>query len=223
MIKNALDEGRFQQKNRNISGFTEESTITEQAHAAREPAYEILPLFYERWSPRAMNGKKLEENELFRLFESARWAPSTYNEQEWRFLYANNNSPQWHLFFDALLEANQIWCKNASTLVLIAGKETMTQNGKNNPVHSFDCGASFQNIALQGISMGLVIHGMAGFSSDKIKENLSIPDGYHPEAMFAIGHPAEKEILPENSQDKEKPSGRKPIEEFICEGKFNFG
>src|SRR6185436_18316236 len=80
----------------------------------RKPDYPIDPLFLRRWSPRAMSGEPLTERELMTLFEAARWAPSTYNEQEWRFLYARRDTPHWSLFFNLLMEANQVWCKNAA-------------------------------------------------------------------------------------------------------------
>ena len=76
----------------------------------RTPDYPIEPLFLDRWSPRAMSGEPIDERELLRLFEAARWAPSTYNEQEWRFLYARRDSPHWPAFFGLLMEANQAWC-----------------------------------------------------------------------------------------------------------------
>jgi nitroreductase len=188
----------------------------------RKPDYPVEELFVARWSPRAMTGTPLTNGELETLFEAARWAPSTYNEQEWRFLYARRETPQWQTFFDLLVEGNQAWCKNAAMLVVILAKKTFTQNGKPNPVHLFDTGAAFENIALQATAMGLVVHGMQGFNFDKARTALHVPDDYDIAAMFAAGHPAEPDMLPQQLRDREKPSGRKPISQIVCEGPFTF-
>src|SRR3954453_20347778 len=94
----------------------------------RKPDYPIEPLIYRRWSPRAMSGEPLTEKEIFTLFEAARWAPSTYNEQEWRFLYARRDTPQWPLLFDLLKEANQAWCKNAAVLCVVLARKRFIRN-----------------------------------------------------------------------------------------------
>src|SRR5687768_5737942 len=163
----------------------------------RTPDRPIEPLFIRRWSPRAMSGKPITEEQLLTLFEAARWAPSTYNEQEWRFLYARRETAQWPLFFDLLMEANQAWCKNAALLVLIVAHKVFARNGKPNPVHLFDVGSAWENLALQATAMGLVSHGMAGFDFDKARTALRVPDDYAVAAMFAIGHPGDPDHLPE--------------------------
>lgn len=188
----------------------------------RKADHPIESLFLRRWSPRAMSGKPITEAERMSLFEAARWAPSTYNDQEWRFLYALRDTPKWQTHFDLLMEANQTWCKNAAMLVVIAGHKVFSRNGKPNPVHLFDCGNAFENLALQGASMGLVVHGMAGFDFEKARTALKIPDEYAVAAMFAVGHPGDPEQLPENLREIEKPSGRKPVSEITCEGDFAF-
>src|SRR5215470_10160544 len=104
-----------------------------RAEVFRKADYPIEPLFVRRWSPRAMSGEPISEKELLTLFEAARWAPSTYNEQEWRFLYARRDTPTWTIFFDLLVERNKQWCKQAALLVVILAKKTFTQNGKPNP------------------------------------------------------------------------------------------
>src|SRR5262245_36262805 len=100
------------------------------ALTVRKPDYPIEPIFLRRWSPRAMTGEPIKEDELMRMFEAARWAPSTYNEQEWRFLYGRNNSPNWNTFFNLLVPANQAWCKSAGVLLVVLSKKTFTHNGK---------------------------------------------------------------------------------------------
>jgi nitroreductase len=172
------------------------------ATKTRKPDYPIHPLFLKRWSPRAMSRELISEQELMTLFEAARWAPSTYNEQEWRFLYAWNGDPHWETFFGLLMQANQVWCAKAAVLVVVLSKKTFTLNGKPNPVHTFDSGASFENLALQGAEMGLVVHGMAGFDRDKTRNDLKVPDDFSVEAMIAIGKPGDPAALPPELRER---------------------
>ncbi|MDQ3623608.1 MAG: nitroreductase family protein [Verrucomicrobiota bacterium] len=188
----------------------------------RKPDHPIEPLIHRRWSPRAMSGEPLSEEELLRLFEAARWAPSTYNEQEWRFLYARRDSPHWPLFFDLLMEANQVWCRNAAVLTVVLARKTFTRNNKPNPVHLFDTGSAWENLALQAAAMGLVAHGMAGFHFEKARTTLRVPDEFAVAAMFALGRPGNPDDLPDELRKLETPSGRRPVRESICEGPFAF-
>jgi len=167
-----------------------------------------------------MSGDVLSTQEVLTLFEAARWAPSTYNEQEWKFIYSVHGSDSWKKFFDLLVEANQVWCQKASMLCVITGRTHFSKNGKPNPVHLFDCGNAFENLALQGTSMGLVVHGMSGFDYEKAKTVLNIPDTHVVVAMFAVGRPGNPEELPEKLKEVECPSPRKPLEDIISEGKF---
>lgn len=186
----------------------------------RKADYDIEPIFLKRWSPRAMSGEDVSDKELFTLFEAARWAPSTYNEQEWRFLYARRETAHWPTFFDLLVEANQVWCKNAAVLVCVLSHKIFERNGNPNPVHTFDSGAAFENLALQGAAMNLVIHGMAGFDFDAAPRMLGVPEDYKVEAMFAVGRPGDPAQLSEELREREEPSGRKPVSAFVFEGLF---
>jgi nitroreductase len=188
--------------------------------AYRKPGYGIDELFINRWSPRAMSGESVETDKLLTLFEAARWAPSSNNNQPWRFLYARRDTESWPLFFDRLTESNRIWAVRAAVLVVVFSKTTFDFNGKPARTHSFDAGAAWANLALQGSLMGLVVHGMQGFDYDRAKETLRIPDGYQVEAMIAIGKPGHKEDLPEHLQQREFPSGRKELVEIVGEGLF---
>jgi nitroreductase len=188
----------------------------------RTPEHPIESLIYRRWSPRAMTGEPISDAEMLALFEAARWAPSTYNEQEWRFLYARRDTPHWATFFDLLVEANQQWCRNAAMLVVIVAHKVFARNGKPNAVHLFDCGSAWENLALQATAMGLVAHGMAGFDFDKAAATLRVPQDYAVAAMFAIGRPGDPDELPEALRKIEVPSGRRPVRESICEGPFTF-
>ena len=188
----------------------------------RTADHPIEELFLKRWSPRALSGKSVSEADLHRLFEAARWAPSSYNEQEWRYLYAHRGTPLWETFMNILMEANQVWCKDAGVLIVVLSKKTFTMNGKVNPVHSFDAGLSAMALLLQTAAMGLVGHGMAGFDRDKARTDLKIPDDFAVEAMIAIGHHGDPEKLPEAMRSGEVPSGRKKLSEIAREGHFAF-
>ncbi len=190
--------------------------------SVRTAAHPILPLLLRRWSPRALSGEPLSQAQLDTLLEAARWAPSTYNEQEWRFLYAHRDSAAFETFFGLLAEANQTWCKNAAVLVVVCSHKVFARNGKPNPVHTFDAGAAFENLCLQATEMGLVAHGMAGFDQEKARRELAVPDDYAIDAMIALGHPGDPADLPEDVRQMEQPSDRKPLAEISCAGKFAF-
>jgi nitroreductase len=193
-----------------------------QASDHRKADHAIEPIFIQRWSPRAMTGEDVSDEELYRLFEAARWAPSTYNEQEWRFLYARQGSAHWDTYFNLLMEANQQWCHNAAILMVVLSHKVFAKNGKPNPVHTFDAGAAFMNLALQGSAMDLVVHGMAGFDRDQARQDLRVPEDYAVEAMIAVGRPGDPDLLPEGLREREIPSGRNPVEAFAREGVFGF-
>ncbi|MDB5036993.1 MAG: nitroreductase [Bacteriovoracaceae bacterium] len=187
----------------------------------REVDHEISPIFPLRWSKRAMSGELITKEELLRLFEAARWAPSSFNNQPWRFIYALRNSEDFDRFSDLLQESNRVWAKEAAVLVLIVSHKTFDKTGQPARTHSFDTGAAWENIALQASHMGFVCHGMEGFDYIQAYDELSIPrDQYVVEAMAAIGKPGNIEILPTKLKEKEHPNTRKPIEEFVFEGRF---
>jgi len=188
----------------------------------RKPAFDINPLFIQRWSPRAMSGEALTREELFTLFEAARWAPSANNNQPWRFVYASRDTEYWPTFLDLLNDSNKVWAKEAAVLVVVASKTTFDQNEKFARTHTYDAGAAWENLALQGSIKGFVVHGMQGFNYDKARAALNIPDLYQVEAMIAIGKPGHKEDLPDHLQAREFPSARKAVGEIVSEGIFRF-
>ena len=186
----------------------------------RKADHPIEPLVLRRWSPRAMSGEAISDEEILTLFEAALWATSTFNEQEWLFLYARRDTPHWPVFFDLLVEGNRVWCERAAMLVVILGHRIMQRTGQPNRVHLFDCGNAFENLALQGTAMGLVVHGMQGFDYEKARAVLRVPEEYSVVVMFAVGRPGELEQLPEKLRAREVPSGRRPVAESIREGGF---
>ena len=188
--------------------------------AKRKADYPVEALFVDRWSPRAMSGKEIAEEELLTLFEAARWAPSSYNNQPWRILYARRNTIYWSLFFDLLVDFNKTWAKNAAALVVFVSKRTFDHNDELSVTHSFDTGAAWENLALQATLKKLVVHGMEGFDYEKARMALQIPPDFRVEAMAAIGKPGKKEDLPAGLQEREMPSGRRPLAELVIEGPY---
>jgi nitroreductase len=186
----------------------------------RKADHPIDKLFLDRWSPRAMSGEEIAEPDLMVLFEAARWAPSSYNNQPWRILYARRKGPHWQTFFDLLVDMNKAWAKNAAVLLLFISKTTFDHSGKPSRTHSFDAGSAWENLALQGINKGYVVHGMEGFDHEKAKSVLKIPEGFRVEAMAAVGLPGIKEELPGELQKRESPNDRRKLSETICEGPY---
>lgn len=191
--------------------------ITEQ----RKPEYDINPLILSRWSPRAMTGEAIPHEELLALFEAAKWAPSSYNGQPWRFIYAERtNQAAWERLFNLMGDFNQSWTKNAAVIMVVISRTTFEHNGKPSVTHSFDTGAAWAMLALEANSRGLVAHGMQGFDYDKAKQDLHVPDDYTVEAMIAIGKRAPKDTLPADLQEMEVPSTRKALKDIVMEGEF---
>ncbi len=186
----------------------------------RRPDFDIDRIFLNRWSPRSMSGDEISRDALFSLFDAARWAPSSNNNQPWRFIYACRNTDHWPIFFDLLTDQNKIWARNAAVLIVVVSKKTFDYNEKPARTHSYDAGAAWENLALQGSLKALVVHGMQGFDYDRAKKALNIPDVFQVEAMIAVGKPGKKEDLPEGLQEREAPSTRKTLSEIVMEGSF---
>src|SRR5437660_3898894 len=186
----------------------------------RRADYPIEPFLIDRWSPRAMSGEEISREELMRLFEAARWAPSSFNAQQWRALYARRGTEHWQTFFDLLVDANKAWAKNAAVLVVFISRRNFDHNDEPSVTHSYDCGAAWENFALQGFKQGLVVHGMEGFDYERARTELRIPDDFQVEAMAAVGRPGPKELLPEKLQARESPNDRRKVSESVFEGPF---
>jgi nitroreductase len=185
---------------------------------ARTPDFPIDTLFVDRWSPRAMSGEGIADDELLVLFEAARWAPSSGNLQPWRMFYAHRDTPDWPTFFGLLNQGNQTWCRNAAVLIVVASQQFSSRSGAPLRTHSYDTGAAWQNFALQGTRSGLVVHGMAGFNYDLARRELRIPESWQVEAMIAVGRPGSAADLSESLQAREKPSPRQPVSAFVYRG-----
>jgi nitroreductase len=188
----------------------------------RRADHPIDKLFLDRWSPRAMSGDVLSEQELMVLFEAARWAPSSGNNQPWRILYARRDGEHWPLFLGLLVEGNRRWADKAAALLVFISKKTFDKNGAPSITHSYDTGAAWENLALQAFLKGYVIHGMEGFDYARARDVLKIPEGFDVEAMAAVGRPGNVADLPEDLQKRELPNSRRKLEQTIREGPFSF-
>jgi nitroreductase len=193
----------------------------------RTADYPIDPKFLERWSPRAFTGEVISETDLMTILEAARWAPSSYNSQPWRFVYARRDTPHWEKLLGLLIPFNQSWAKQAGALVIIVSNSLMTTPSDDKPVpshsHSFDTGAAWAYMALEAQRIGWHTHGMVGFDIPRAFAELDVPEGHRVEAAVAIGRQCDKSVLPEALQAREVPSPRKPISESVFEGGFKKG
>jgi len=189
--------------------------------SARKSNYPINPLILNRWSPRSMTGEALNDDDIMSLFEAARWAPSSYNNQPWRFIYAKRNTEHWDRFFNLLAEGNKNWTKNAALLVVVISRKNFEFNEKPAITHQFDAGSAWENLALEASSRGIVAHGMQGFDYEKAGVDLGVPHDFEVMEMIAIGKKGPIEILPPELQEMEKLTDRKPLKEIIMEGFYH--
>jgi len=183
----------------------------------RQPAYPIDPAVLSRWSPRSILEKEVPDNVLMSVLEAARWAPSAFNAQPWRFIVARTKEER-ETFHSFINDFNLVWCEKAPVLILILSK-TVTDRGEF-PSHAFDTGAAWGFLALEATKQGLVTHPMLGFDAAKARETLGIPDEYVPQALVALGYQGPKEALPEALREREVPSQRRPLEEIVYRGRF---
>lgn len=191
----------------------------------RVPTYPIAEQFIERWSPRAFTDESIPETTLLSFIEAARWAPSAYNSQPWRFLYALRDSGDWPRYLELLNEFNRGWAQHASALLVIVSKTTFTAPGKTEeqpaPSHTFDTGAAWGFFALQAHLAGWQTHAMAGFDQERARHELKIPAGYAVHAMVAVGRQGDKASLPEHLQARETPSPRLELSAIAAAGDFS--
>lgn len=184
----------------------------------RKPTVPVLDLIVQRWSPRAMADEPLTDLQIQQLVEAARWAPSSYNNQPWRFFYALRDDEFWQEYLNLLVPFNQAWASRAGVLFIAVAKKTFDYNGKPSRTACYDTGAAAVSLALQGFSMGLVVHQMEGFDYDRAAELLKLPADHEVMAMIAAGLPGDASQLSVELQEREKPSLRRPVEEILFHG-----
>ncbi len=184
--------------------------------------FPIHDLLARRWSPRAFDDRPVEVDALRTLLEAARWAPSSNNEQPWRFIVATkDHETGWNRLFDCLAEGNQKWTVLAPVLMLSVASMHFEDDGKPNRHAFHDTGLATENLVLQATASGLVAHQMAGFDVEKARVDLRIPAGYEPVVMIAVGYPGNPDILPERLRERElRPRSRRPIGEWTFGGQW---
>lgn len=170
-----------------------------------------------RKSSRALSGDPLSDAQIHTLFDAARRAPSAFNSQPWRFIYAKKDTPMWETLLNLLTESNRIWAQQASLLILVLSYKNDPVSGKTLETHSLDTGAAWQNLALQGCAMNLVVHAMRGLDIPRARQTLNISDALSIEIMIAVGPPGDPANLPANLQEKERKSGRFEVNEIAFE------
>jgi nitroreductase len=176
----------------------------------------VEELILRRWSPRAYADKDISAKELTTLFEAARWAASSSNEQPWRFLVGRRGDETYKKIFSSLVGFNQGWAKTAPVLVLSVAKKTFTGKDSHNRCNLHDTGAATILLALQATASGLHAHSMAGFDSELARASFAIPSDYDMGAVTAIGYLGDPAELPEHLQKTEiAPRHRKPLHEFV--------
>lgn len=187
-----------------------------------ETAIDIISAIKNRKSIRAFADKTIEKEKILQLFEAARWAASSFNEQPWRFVYATKEKEaQYNNILSTINEFNQSWAKDAPLLMIVVAKSEFSMNGKANRHAWYDTGAAMANFATQATIAGLFIHQMAGFSAEKAKEVLNIPDGFEAVAAVAVGYQGEAAQLNETLQAKENTlRSRKVLNEIAFEGQW---
>lgn len=189
-------------------------------HKAAAIDHEIHELLKWRWSPRAFADRVIDRDTLLRLFEAARWAPSSFNEQPWRFLVAPKPDQQeFDRMLQCLSEGNRAWAHRAAVLAISVAKLAFDRNQKPNRHAFHDVGMAIENLSMQATALGITVHQMAGFNVQAARDTYAIPDGFEPVAAIAMGYPGSPEMLDEKNRASELASrSRHPIASFVFRG-----
>jgi len=192
--------------------------------AATEHA--VHTLIAERWSPRLFEKRQIEPEKIASLLEAARWAPSSLNEQPWRYLVWDGSDSEAREKANSCLAHGNTWALEAPLLMLSAASGTFARNGKPNRHGQHDVGLASENLVLQAVALGLAAHQMAGYDEDKARELFNIPEDFTPMAMIAVGYPfrGDLESIPEDAQKRELAERtRKPLPEIAFDGTWARG
>jgi nitroreductase len=192
----------------------------------RKPAdtdHPIHDLIRERWSPRAFDDRRVERAQLLSLFEAARWAPSSGNEQPWRFVVAERHTDpeSFDRLIGSLNESNQIWARLAPVVGYSVASLTWQRTGKPNRHAWHDVGLSMSMLLVEATSRGLFVHQMAGYDAQKAREAAAIPEGFEPVAAFVVGYPGPIERLDERNRAREIATRtRRPVSQSAFQGRW---
>ncbi len=186
------------------------------------PGYPIQVLVARRWSPYAFAERPVSHDDLRSLFEAARWAASSYNEQPWRYIVATKANPEeFERLLSCLVEGNQVWAKAAPVLSLGCTSLNFARNGNPNAAAVHDLGLASATLTLEATARGLNVHQMIGILPDKARELHRIPEGVQPVTALAIGYAADLNTLPEQLRERDlKPRTRRPLAEFVFGGEW---
>lgn len=184
--------------------------------------FPVHELIRNRWSPRAFSDKAIEPAILASLFEAARWAASSFNEQPWAYIVATKDDKvNFDKILGTMVEFNAGWAKNAPALAIAVSKLAFAKNQKPNRNAQYDTGAASGLLSIEATARGLAVHQMAGFDPEKARQTFGIPAGWEAIATMAIGYPGDPESLPQPLKDRElAPRTRKPIREFVMAGSW---
>jgi nitroreductase len=187
-----------------------------------KPDHPINELISTRWSPYGFSDWVVSDEQIQSIFEAARWAASSYNEQPWSYIIATRDmKEEFDRLLSCLMELNQAWAKSAPVLAIGCYKSNFTHNNTPNRVAQHDLGLAAGNICLQATALGLCVHQMAGILPDKVRELYAVPEGIHPLTALAIGYPADAQTLPESLKQRDQaPRPRKKLPEFVFGGKW---
>jgi nitroreductase len=181
---------------------------------ADHPIHELIT---KRWSPYSFDARSVTDEDLRSLFEAARWAPSSYNEQPWNYIVAKKENPEeFQRLLSCLVDGNQVWAKAAPVLALGIAKLRFARNDQPNRAAIHDLGLAAGNLVVEATARGLWVHQMIGILPDKAREIYAIPEGYEPLTGIAIGYAGDPKALPEGLRERDlarRP--RKPLKEFV--------
>ena len=182
----------------------------------------IHDLLAHRWSPRAFAGTPVSKEDLLSLFEAARWAPSCFNEQPWRFLVARKeDGDAYEKMLGCLMEGNASWASAAPVLMITMAESTFARNGNANRHAGHDLGLAVAQMTVEAQSRGLAMHQMGGILVDKIREAYAVPESVEILAGIALGHPGNPDSLPEGLKERElAPRSRNPMADMVFSGSF---
>lgn len=186
------------------------------------PDHPIHDLLAERWSPYAFADRSVSPADLQSLFEAARWAPSSYNEQPWHYLVARREEPEvFQALLSCLVEGNQAWAKAVPVLAISVTCLTFKLNGKPNKAAFHDLGLAAAHLTAEATARGLVVHQMIGIVPERVRELFGVPPDYEAHTALAIGYPGDSEALPEPFKKRDlAPRTRKPLKEFLFTGRW---
>ena len=189
----------------------------EKLAETKAPVHELIG---RRWSPRAFSDRLVEPGKLLSVFEAARWAPSSSNEQPWAFLVSTQaDTKNYEAMTGVLVDFNRSWANKAPVLILALAHTQLAKDGRPNRWGFYDLGQAAASLSLQATALGLATHQMAGFDADAARKQFAVPEGWEPVSVIALGYPGDPNSLGEKLREREHaPRVRKPLESFVFSG-----